>query len=72
MIKFITINVDGLEVTREFKTIKELAQEYYSDNCDLPANDDKIVYAEYDGCRLYYPKIFEELIDELNINIREN
>ena len=67
MIKFTTINVDGVEVAREFKTIKELTQEYYSDNCDLPANDDKIVYAELDGIRLYYPQFFEDLIEELGI-----
>ena len=69
MIKFTTINVDGVEVTREFKSIKDLRKEYYSDDCDLPANDDKIVYAEVEGCKLHYPKIFEDLIDELGIKI---
>lgn len=68
MIKFTTINVDGLEITREFKTIKELKNEYYSDNCDLPANDDEVVFAEFDGERLHYPKTFEDLMDELGVD----
>ena len=69
MIKFTTINVDGVEVTREFKSIKDLRKEYYSDDCDLPANDDKIVYAEIADFKLRRPKIFEDLIDELGIKI---
>jgi hypothetical protein len=68
MIKFTTINVDGLEITREFKTIKALKNEYYSNDCDLPANDDEVVFAEVDGVQLHYPKTFEDLIDELGID----
>ena len=66
MIKFTTINVDGLEVTRQFKTIRELKNEYYSDNCDLPANDDKIIFAEINGEQLQGVKTFEELMDILD------
>lgn len=66
MIKFTTINVDGLEVTRHFKTIRELKNEYYSDNCDLPANDDRIIFAEINGEQLQGMKTFEELMDILD------
>ena len=67
MIKFTTINVDGLKVTREFNSVKEIKQDWYSDNCSLPANDDEVIYAEIDGIQLHYPTIFEELLDELGI-----
>lgn len=67
MIKFTTINVDGLKVTREFNSVEEIKQDWYSDNCTLPANDDEVIYAEIDGVQLYYPTIFEELLDELGI-----
>jgi hypothetical protein len=66
MIKFTTINVDGLEVIRQFKTIRELKNEYYSDNCDLPANDDKIIFAEINGEQLQGVKTFKELMDILD------
>lgn len=66
-IKFTTINVDGVEVTREFETIKDLTKEYFSDECDLPANDDEVVYAEFNEKQLHYPQTFEELIEELGI-----
>ena len=67
MIKFTTINVDGLKVTREFNSVEEIKQDWYSDNCTLPANDDGVIYAEIDGVQLHYPTIFEELLDELGI-----
>lgn len=72
MIKFTTINVDGVEFTREFKSIKDLRKEYYSDDCDLPANDDKIVYAEYNGIKLRNIKIFEDLIIRLGMKPLKN
>ena len=67
MIKFTTINVDGLKVTREFNSVEEIKQDWYSDNCTLPANDDEVIYAEIDGVQLHYPTIFEELLDKLGI-----
>jgi hypothetical protein len=67
MIKLTTINIDGVEVTREFNTVEEIKKDWYSDNCTLPANDDEVVYAELDGIQLHYPKIFEDLMDELGI-----
>ena len=67
MIKFTTINVDGLKVTREFNSVEEIKQDWYSDNCTLPANDDEVIYAEIDGVQLHYPTIFEELLNELGM-----
>ena len=67
MIKFTTINVDGIKITREFNTVEEIKKDWYSDDCTLPANDDEIIYAELDGIQLHYPKIFEDLLDELGI-----
>ena len=67
MIKFTTINVDGLKVTREFNSVEEIKQDWYSNNCTLPANDDEVIYAEIDGVQLHYPTIFEELLDELGV-----
>ena len=67
MIKFTTVNVDGMVVTREFNTLEEIRSDYYSDDCTLPANDDKVLYAELDGVQLHYPATFEDLIDELGI-----
>lgn len=67
MIKFTTINVDGVEITRTFSTVEELEKEWRSENCDLPANDDRVIYAEVYGLRLHYPTIFEELLDELGV-----
>ena len=65
MIKFTTINVDGIEITREFNTVDEIKKDWYSDDCTLPSNDDTVVYAEIDGMQLHYPTNFEELLDEL-------
>lgn len=67
MIKFTTINVDEVEITREFETVKEIKDDWHSDNCTLPANDDKVVYAEIDGVQLHYPKVFEDLMEELGL-----
>ena len=72
MIKFTTINVDGIKITREFNTVEEIKKDWYSDDCTLPANDDEIIYAELDGMQLHYPKTFEDLLDELGITDEKN
>lgn len=71
MIKFTTINVDGVEVTREFDTVEDLKRVFYSEDCDLPAGDDEVIYAELDGVQLHYPGIFDDLIFELGIGDEE-
>ena len=51
----------------EFNSVEEIKQDWYSDNCTLPANDDEVIYAEIDGVQLHYPTIFEELLNELGM-----
>lgn len=65
MIKFKTINVDNMEIAREL-TVEEIKNDWYSDDCTLPANDDVVVYAEIDGNKIE-AEIFEDVIKALNI-----
>ena len=65
MIKFTTINVDGVEVTREFETVEEIKRDWWSDDCTLPANDDKVIRAEVDGAKLDSLTTFEDLVHRL-------
>lgn len=67
MIKFRTINVDGVEVARVFGSVEEMRKDWYSDNCTLPMLDDELTYAEVDGVQLHYPRIFKDLVEELGI-----
>ena len=47
MIKFTTINVDDLNITRTFNSIEEMQEDWNSpDGTTLPSLDDKLVYAE--------------------------
>ena len=66
MIKFKTINVDGMEIVREFNTMEEIKNDWYSDDCTLPANDDKVVFVEVDGKNIE-AEIFEDIIKALGI-----
>ena len=67
MIQFTTVNVDGAEVTRTFASKEELKKEWLSDNCDLPAGDDRVVCAEADGLVLRSPRVFDDLLFILGI-----
>lgn len=66
MIKFKTINVDDIEVAREFDTVEEIKNDWYSDDCTLPMGDDEVVYAEIDGKKIE-AEIFDDIIKALNI-----
>ena len=66
MIKFKTINIDGMEITREFNTVEEVENDFYSEDCSLPANDDEVIEAEYDGEKID-AKIFLDIIKALGI-----
>ena len=59
MIKFKTVNVDGMEIEREMTT-EEFKNDWYSENCSLPMCDDEVVYAEIDGKKID-AKIFEDI-----------
>jgi len=66
MIRFKTINVDGKEITREFKTIEEVENDFFSEDCTLPQNDDEVIEAEYDGEKIE-AKIFLDVIQALGL-----
>lgn len=66
MIRFKTINVDGNKITREFQTVEEIKNDWYSDDCTLPANDDKVIWAERDGISIK-ATVFEDIIKKLGI-----
>lgn len=66
MIKFKTINVDGVEIAREFNTVEEIKNDYYSDDCTLPMCDDEVIYAEIDGKKIE-AKIFEDVAHAIGV-----
>ena len=69
MVKFTTINVDGKRVSREFKTAKEVINDWNSeDGTTLPSNDDEVVYAEVDGKEVKCNQ-FIDLINHLTTNV---
>lgn len=67
MIKFTTVNIDGIQITRNFNNFEEILREWYSDNCDLPANDDCLISAEINGEKIMV-ETFEEFINVLRNN----
>ena len=66
MIRFETINVDGNRITREFQTVEEISNDWHSDDCTLPANDDKVIWADRDGISIK-ATVFEDIIKKLEI-----
>ena len=67
MIRFKTINVDGIEIEREFNTADEIKKDWYSEEgTTLPANDDEVVFAEVNGEKIE-AEVFEDIIDALRI-----
>lgn len=44
-IHFETINIDGNKVVWDFDNAKEIIDNWYSDDCFLPANDDPVTSA---------------------------
>lgn len=66
MIKFKTINVDGIEVVREFNTVEDFKNDWFSDDCSLPMCDDEVVFAEVNGKNIE-AKIFEDVAHTLGV-----
>lgn len=65
MIEFTTINVDGIRVTRQFRSCEEILTCWWeSEMNDLPASDDNIVDFRIDGeqVRLQEGEIFASII----------
>ena len=63
MLKFQTINIDGEERNWEFSRIEDMMENWLSDDCTLPANDDPVVFAEYNGVPIH-AEVFEDIINE--------
>ena len=61
-LKFGTINIDGEERDWEFEDISAMMDNWYSDECTLPANDDPVTYAEYNG-EIIDAEVFEDIIN---------
>ena len=63
MLRFQTINVDGETRNWEFRDIEDMLKNWLSDDCTLPANDDPVVFAEFNGVAIR-AKVFEDIIYE--------
>lgn len=63
MLRFQTINVDGETRNWEFRDIEDMLKNWLSDDCTLPANDDPVVFAEFNGVAIR-AKVFEDIINE--------
>lgn len=66
MIKFKTINVDGMAIEREFNNVEEINNDWYSDDCTLPMLDDEVVFAEIDGKNIE-ANVFEDILYALGV-----
>lgn len=64
MIKFKTINIDGVEVERVFDTIEDFAQDWYGEDTTLPQLDDEMVYAEVENKEVV-GEVFNDLVQHL-------
>lgn len=70
---FISINVDGQERYWTFDSVFQLETEWHSENCDLPANDDYVIYFVKDGdadkgISKKTPITFEGLLEKIGID----
>ena len=63
MLKFQTINIDDEIRNWEFEYIEDMLKNWLSDDCTLPANDDEVVFAEFNGEKIE-AKVFEDIINE--------
>ena len=63
MLKFKTINIDGEIRNWEFEYIEDMLKNWMSDDCTLPANDDEVVFAEFNGEKVE-AEVFEDIIKE--------
>ena len=66
MLKFKTININGEIRNWEFEYIEDMLKNWLSDDCTLPANDDEVVFAEFNGEKIK-AKVFEDIINEFRI-----
>jgi len=71
MIKFTTINVEGKRVEREFNSLAEILKNWWSEDTDLPSNDDEVVECTVDG-QAIKAKDFYDLIQTFEIMYWKN
>lgn len=68
MIKFTTVNVDGVKIPRIFIDINEMKADWNDPNgTSLPSLDDQLVSAEIDGNK-FIGKTFDDLVKVLGLD----
>lgn len=68
MIKFTTVNVDGVRIPRIFMDINEMKADWNDPNgTSLPSLDDQLVRAEVDGNK-FIGKTFADLVNVLGLD----
>lgn len=68
MIKFTTVNVDGVRIPRIFMDINEMKADWNDPNgTSLPSLDDQLVMAEVDGNK-FIGKTFADLVNVLGLD----
>ena len=68
MIKFTTVNVDGVRIPRIFMDINEMKEDWNDPNgTSLPSLDDQLVRAEVDGNK-FIGKTFADLVNVLGLD----
>lgn len=66
-IQFTTKNVDGEIITRQFRSVNAIADNWLSENCDLPANDDEVLEFRICGVPIVGCKQFEDVLSALGV-----
>lgn len=68
MIKFTTVNVDGVRIPRIFMDINEMKADWNDPNgTSLPSLDDQLVSAEVDSNK-FIGKTFADLVNVLGLD----
>lgn len=66
MIKTITINGDGKEITRTWTTFEQFEKEWNGNSWDGPALEDKVISASVDGIEVK-AETFKDVMDFIEI-----
>lgn len=75
MITFATINIDGIEVNREFTSIQEIKNDWYSDKgTSLPSLDDELLLftVNNENINIKPKSTFSKVIEHLKIESHIN
>ncbi len=65
MIRFKTINVDGIEKERSFETVGEILKNWWDEEqgTDLPGGDDEVLELVIEGVSCPAPRCFLDVIN---------